>query len=160
MTYSTASVLTPPAVTFSNSKAFTITAHIARVILGLIFLVFGLNSFFHFIPMPPPTGAAGEFFNGLFKAQYILPLIAAIQVIGGVLLLTGTFVPFALLLLSPIALNIFFFHITLAPEGLGLAALVVIPIVLLAVYYWSVYKPIFKTQNAWKNKSGYKSIKK
>lgn len=150
MAHSTAGVLHHPQQKQTTTKAFTLTAHIARVLLGLIFLVFGLNGFLHFIPMPPPTGVAGEFFNGLYKSQYLLPLIAAVQVIGGALLLAGTLVPFALLLLAPMVLNIFFFHLTLAPQGLGLAALVTILLVVLAVYYWSVYKTIFETHNAWK----------
>ncbi len=107
--------LTQPSITYSKSKSFTIAAHIARVLLGLIFLVFGLNGFLHFIPMPPPTGAAADFSIGLFKGQYFFPLMAFIQVVSGALLLSGTLVPLALLLLAPIVVNIFFFHLALAP---------------------------------------------
>jgi len=153
MTHSTAGVLIQPSGTSSKSKAFTITAHIARVILGLIFLVFGLNGFLHFIPMPPPTGTAAEFIYGLVKAGYFLPFMASIQVICGILLLSGTLIPFALLLLFPIALNIFFFHMILAPAGLGMAVLIIAAHIVLAVYYWPVYKLIFQTENAWKSKS-------
>ncbi len=98
-----------PTITISKSKAFTITAHIARVLLGLIFLVFGLNGFLHFIPMPPPTGAAADFFTGLFKAHYFFPLMALTQVVCGILLLSGTLVPLALLMLFPIAIISSFF---------------------------------------------------
>ena len=153
MTHPTAGVLIQPAGTSSKNKAFTITAHAARVILGLIFLVFGLNGFFQFIPMPPPTGAAAEFIGGLIKAPYLLPFMALIQVISGVLLLSGRLVPFALLLLFPITLNILFFHLALAPEGLGMAVFIMAAHILLAIYYWPVYKPIFQTGNAWKTKS-------
>ena len=153
MSQSTAGVLTQPSITYSKSKAFTIAAHIARVLLGLIFLVFGLNGFLHFIPMPSPTGAAADFSMGLFKGQYFFPLMAFIQVVSGVLLLSGTLVPLALLLLSPIVVNIFFFHLALDPSGLGMAIFIVAAIILLAVYYWPVYKPVFKTGNAWKGKS-------
>ena len=152
MTHSSAGVLTHPTVTSSKSKTFTITAHIARVILGLIFLVFGLNGFFHFIQMPPPTGTAGEFMYGLVKAGYLLPLMALIQVISGILLLSGTLVPLALLLLFPIVLNIFLFHLALAPGGLGLAVIIMGALIVLVIYYWPVFKPIFKTENAWKSK--------
>ena len=152
MSHSTSVVLTHPTKTYSRSKAFTIASHIARVILGLIFLVFGLNGFLHFITMPPPTGAAAEFVYGLVKAKYFLPLMASIQVICGVLFLSGTFIPFALLLVFPITLNILFFHLAIAPAGLGMAVLVMAANILLAVYYWPVYKPIFKIGNARKSK--------
>ena len=152
MSQSTAGVLTQPSITFSKSKAFTIAAHIARAILGLIFLVFGLNGFLNFIPMPPPTGAAADFSMGLFKGQYFFPLMAFIQIVSGLLLLMGTLVPLALLLLSPIVLNIFFFHLVLAPSGIGMAIFILTAIILLAVYYWPVYRPIFKTGNAWTSK--------
>lgn len=152
MTHSSAGVLTHPTGTPFKSKTFTITAHIARIILGLIFLVFGLNGFFHFIPMPPPAGTAGEFLYGLVKAGYLLPFMALIQVISGILFLSGTLVPFALLLLFPIALNIFFFHLALEPEGLGMAVIIITSLIVLAIYYWPVFKPIFKTENAWKSK--------
>ena len=149
MTHSTAGILVQPAATTSKGKAFTIAAHIARVILGAIFLVFGLNGFFHFITMPPPAGTAGEFVYGLVKAAYFLPFMAAVQVLCGALLLSGTLIPLALLLLFPITLNIFLFHLALAPEGLGMAVLIMAAHVLLAVYYWPVFKTIFQTQNAW-----------
>jgi putative oxidoreductase len=152
MTQSTSAVLTHSTGTFLKSKAFAITAHIARVILGLIFLVFGLNGLLHFIPMQAPTGTAAEFIYGLVKAGYFLPLMATIQVICGVLLLSGSVVPFALLLLFPIALNIFFFHLVLAPANLGMAVFIIAAILLLAVYYWPAYKSLFKIENAWKRK--------
>ena len=150
MAQTTAGIRPESTITISKSKAFTITAHIVRVILGFIFLVFGLNGFLHFIPMPPLTGAAADFFGGLFKAQYFFPLMAFMQVVCGVLLLSGTLVPLALLMLFPIALNIFFFHLVLAPGNLPMAIFIIAAIILLAVYYWQVYKPIFRVVNAWK----------
>lgn len=153
MAHTTAGVLTQSTGSYSKSKAFTIAAHIARVILGLIFLVFGLNGFLHFIPMPPPTGTAADFTYGLFKAGYFFPFMASIQVISGALLLSGSLVPFALLLLAPIVINIFFFHLMLAPANLGMAVFIIAALIVLAVYYWPVYKAIFKSENAWKSKS-------
>ena len=152
MIQSTAGVPIEPTAIISKSKAFTIAAHVTRVLLGLIFLVFGLNGFLHFIPMPPLTGKAGEFLFGLIKAPYIFPLISSMQIISGVLLLSGSLVPIALLLLFPIALNIFLFHLTLSPSGLGMAGFIIAAIILLVIYYWPVYKSIFKTENAWKIK--------
>ena len=74
--------------------------HIGRSLLGLIFLVFGLNGFFHFIPMPPPSGVAGQFLGSMFATKYLL-FVFVIQLIGGVLLLINRYVPLALTILAP-----------------------------------------------------------
>jgi uncharacterized membrane protein YphA (DoxX/SURF4 family) len=116
---------------------------IARILLGLIFTVFGLNGFLHFLPMPPMSGPPADFFGALFHTGYMIRLIFADQVLGGVLLLIGLAVPFALLLLAPIVLNIFLFHLFLAPSGLPLASIVVILEVFLAWTYWELYAPLF-----------------
>jgi putative oxidoreductase len=93
---------------------------IARILLGLLFLVMGLNGFLHFIPMPPPTGLAGQYFTVLFVSHYMV-LVFLLQVIGGALLLANRFVPLALILLGPILVNILLFHSLMAPAGLPLA---------------------------------------
>src|SRR6202023_4322525 len=98
---------------------------IARFLLGLIFLVFGLNGFLHFIPMPPPTGVAGTFFGAIFASHYWV-VIFGVQILGGLLLLANRFVPLALVLLGPVIVNIFFFHALMAPAGLPLALVVVL----------------------------------
>lgn len=136
--------------TFSKSKTFLVATQIARVVLGLIFLIFGLNGFLNFIPMPPPTGIAGQFAFGLSKAPYFFPFLALIQVVVGFLLLSGLLVPFAIVLLFPISLNIFFFHLMLEPAGLGMALFIMVAHVLLIIKYWHVYRPIFNIPNAWK----------
>jgi putative oxidoreductase len=105
---------------------------IARVLLGLIFLVFGLNGFLHFIPMPPPTGLAGQFFGVLFGSYYWV-VIFGIQTLGGLLLLVNRFVPLALVLLGPVTVNIFLFHALMAPAGLPLAIVVVLLWAILAI---------------------------
>jgi putative oxidoreductase len=102
---------------------------IARILLGLLFLVFGLNGFLHFIPMPPPAGLAGQYFGVLFISHYLV-LVFLLQVIGGALLLAGRFVPLALLLLGPVLVNILMFHTLMAPEGL--------PMALFATLLWAI----------------------
>jgi uncharacterized membrane protein YphA (DoxX/SURF4 family) len=102
---------------------------IARILLGLLFLVFGLNGFLHFIPMPPPTGLAGQYMGALFVSHYLV-VVFLLQVVGGVLLLANRFVPLGLLLLGPVLVNIVLFHSFLAPEGL--------PIALFATLLWLV----------------------
>jgi putative oxidoreductase len=99
--------------------------HISRFLLGLIFLVFGLNGFLHFIPTPPPSGVAGQFLGSMFVTKYLL-FVFAIQLIGGVLLLINRYVPLALTILGPIIVNILLFHSLMNPAGLGLALFVTI----------------------------------
>jgi putative oxidoreductase len=102
----------------------TITV-ISRYLLGLIFTVFGLNGFLHFIPMPPPSGVAGQYMGALFASHYLVPVFA-VQLIGGALLLTNRYVPVALTLLGPVIVNILLFHALMAPEGLPLAIVVAV----------------------------------
>src|ERR1700704_1211144 len=109
-----------------------IASLIARLLLGLIFLIFGLNGFLNFIHMPPPTGVAAQFFGAIFASHYYI-VIFAVQVLGGLLLLVNRFVPLALVILGPVIVNIFFFHTLMAPAGIPLAILVVILWSILAV---------------------------
>jgi putative oxidoreductase len=99
-----------------------IAVSIARILLGLVFLVFGLNGFLHFIPMPPPAGLAGQYMGALFVSHYLV-VVFLLQVVGGALLLVNRFVPLALILLGPVIVNIVLFHSFLTPEGLPLALL-------------------------------------
>src|SRR5260370_37253911 len=96
---------------------------IARSLLGLVFFVFGLNGFLHFIPNPPPPAAVGAFFGALFATGYMLKLIFGTQVIGGALLLLGVAVPFAMTILAPVIVNIIGFHTYSSPATtpMGLA---------------------------------------
>jgi len=99
---------------------------IARILLGLIFVFFGSNAFLHFLPMPPlPQGVAGEYLHAFFASGYV-NVIGGFQVIGGLLLLIGRFVPFGLTILGAIIVNIWAFHLLMAPEGLPPAVVVTI----------------------------------
>ena len=94
---------------------------VVRTLLGGAFLVFGLNGFLGFIPMPAPEGAAAEFMGGLAAASYFFPLLKATEVLVGAALLFGRFVPLALTVLAPITINIVAFHAFVEPGGLGMA---------------------------------------
>jgi hypothetical protein len=98
---------------------------IARFLLGNVFLAFGLNGFLHFIPMPPPAGVAGQFFGAIFTSGFWV-LIFLLQIIPAVLLLINRYVPLALMVLAPVIVNIFCFHVFMAPGGLPLALIVII----------------------------------
>jgi uncharacterized membrane protein YphA (DoxX/SURF4 family) len=99
---------------------------IARLLLGLIFVVLGLNGFLNFLSMGPmPTGLAGQFIGALFLSHYFW-VVAALQVAGGVLLLVNRFVPLALVLLGPVIVNILLYHLFLNLAGIPLALVVTV----------------------------------
>lgn len=116
---------------------------IAQYLAGLIFLVFGLNGFLHFIPLPPPSGVAGQFMGALYVSHY-LTLIFGLQVVGGTLLLANRFVPLALAILAPVIVNILSFHALMAPSGLPLAVVVTLLWALIFVDVRSAFTGLFQ----------------
>jgi len=99
---------------------------IARLLLGLVFIVFGLNGFLNFLSMGPmPAGLAGQFIGALFQSHYYY-VVAALQILCGMLLLANRFVPLALTLLGPIIVNILLYHAFLNLAGIPLAVAVTI----------------------------------
>lgn len=96
---------------------------VVRILLGLVFLVFGSNAFLHFIPMPPMTGHAGDFI-GSMNATGNVQVIGLLEVVGGLLLLVGRFVPLGLTLLGPIVVNIVLYHFCMDRSGLAIAAVI------------------------------------
>ena len=102
-----------------------ITIVIARFLLGLIFLVFGLNGFLHFIPASLPSGTAGQFVGALFVSNYLV-VIFLLQIAAAILLLTNRYIPLALTLLAPVVVNILLFHVLMALSGLPLALVVTV----------------------------------
>ena len=111
---------------------------IARVLLGIVFVVFGSNAFLHFIPTPPLQGQAGAFIGALIASGYVY-VVAMLQIVGGLLLLIGRFVPLGLALLGPVIVNIMLYHICLDPSGLPIAIFVS----LLALFLLWVYRDRF-----------------
>src|SRR2546430_4063970 len=106
---------------------------IARLLLGLIFVVLGLNGFLNFLSMGPmPSGLAGQFIGALVASHYFW-VVAALQVAGGALLLVNRFVPLGLVLLGPVIVNIILYHTLLNPSGVAPA--VVATILWLIVFY-------------------------
>ena len=99
---------------------------IARLLLGLIFLVFGLNGFLNVLNMGPlPTGLAGQFISALLLSHYFW-VVAALEIAGGALLLVNRFVPLALVLLGPVVVNILLYHAFLNHSGAVMAILVAV----------------------------------
>ena len=115
---------------------------IARILLGIIFLVFGLNGFLHFLPQPEMPQAAIAFFGGLAASGFMLPTLFATQVVGAALMLLGM-VPLALVILAPVVVHIVEFHVFLAPAGLPLAVVVAALAMFLAWTHRAAYRPLF-----------------
>ena len=104
-------------------KAFVV---VTRLLLGLPFLVMGLNHFFGFMELPlegwgETTGEAGSFLEALERSRYLLPVLFATEIVCGALLVLGVFVPLALVMLAPILVNVAGFHLELHPDGLPLS---------------------------------------
>jgi len=102
---------------------------ISRILLGLIFVTFGLNGFLHFIPSPQYQGVAGQFIGAIFTS-HLYVVIFLTQIVGGLLLLANRYVPLGLLLLGPVLVNILGFHIFMSPTT--------IPMALVATVLWFV----------------------
>ncbi len=117
---------------------------IARVLLGLIFLFFGSNVFLHFLPMPPlPQGLAGLYLKAFLDSGYVY-IIGGMQLIAGLLLLIGRFVPLGLTVLAAVIFNIWAFHILMAPEGFPPALVVTVLELFLLWQYRSAFAPLLK----------------
>jgi len=139
------------AVTLSAPRSITrYTTPIARILLGLVFFVFGLDGFFHFIPQPtePPSEPALSFAMGLLKSGYMFPLIKGTEVAVGALLLSNRFVALALVVIAPVIVNIFAFHAFLAPSGIVIAGALVVLAAYLAWAHRSAYRPLFASRAA------------
>ncbi|HEY1986791.1 MAG TPA: hypothetical protein VGG85_15350 [Terracidiphilus sp.] len=123
-----------------------VVALIARILLGLIFLVFGLNIFLQFIPAPPPpANSFGQFQSALFVTHYI-HVVGFFQVLTAILLLINRFVPLALTLLGPVIFNIILTHVLMAPNGLPIAALVTVLWFLVFWTHRSAFSGIFQAR--------------
>lgn len=116
----------------------------ARSLLGLVFLVIGLNGFLHFMPNPPMPQRAGEFMGALAAAGYMFPLIKGTEVIAATLLLSGRLVPLALVLLAPVIVNVALFHLFLAPSGFAMVAAIVGLELYLAWTYRDSFAPLLR----------------
>jgi len=125
-----------------------ITSIIARYLLGLIFTVFGLNGFLNFIHQPLPTNPLTLQFLVSVSESHFAAFFFAIQVLGGLLLLSGYFVPLALTVLAAELYNILAFHLTLAPASIAPALVACVLWVLVFLQYRENFKGIFRAKPA------------
>jgi uncharacterized membrane protein YphA (DoxX/SURF4 family) len=116
---------------------------IARILLGLVFTVFGSNAFLHFIPMQPMSGPAGDFITAMYSTGYLY-VVGFCQVAGGLILLIGRYVPLGLTLLGPVIVNILCFHIFMNREGFPIALVVAALALFLLWRYWTNFAGLVK----------------
>ena len=123
---------------------------IARILFGLLFFVFGLDGFVHFMPQPktPIPAGAMYFFMAMMKTGYLFQLVKGTEVVVGFLLLINCFVPLALVVIAPVIVNIVAFNVLLAPSGMGYAmsAIIVALELYLALRYRDVYSPMLRAR--------------
>ena len=125
-----------------------IVAVIARYLLGLMFTVLGLNGFLNFVHQPPPTNPLAIQFFAAISASHFATFFFAVQVLGGLLLLFGFFVPLALTLLAAELYNILAFHLTMAPGSIAPALVACVLWILVFLQYRESFKGIFSTKPA------------
>ena len=121
---------------------------VARYLLGLMFTVFGLNGFLNFIHQPPPTNPLALEFLGATVASHFAAFFFAGQVVGGLLLLFGRFVPLALTLLAAELYNILAFHLTMSPSTIAPALVASILWILVFLQYRESFRGIFNARPA------------
>ena len=119
-----------------------IASMIARYLLGLMFTVFGLNGFLNFIHQPPPPNPLAIQFLIAVSSSHFAAFFFAVQLVGGLLLVSGYFVPLALTLLGAEIYNILAFHLTLAPASIAPALLAAVLWVLVFLQYRSSFKDV------------------
>ena len=121
----------------------SISILLSRLLMGIIYLVFGLNGFLHFIPLPPMNGKDGALISALINSGYLFSVVKALEVLLGIFLLSGRYIPLTLVVLFPITFNIFLFHLFLNPPGMPIAILLLSTHFYLAIvhrrYYFSLF---------------------
>lgn len=118
---------------------------ILRIILGLGLLLFGLSKLIHFDFMPTHifTGDEALFIDMFSKSGYLLKVLGVIEIFIGLMLIIGKWVPFVLILLAPISVNILLYHLFTGKPGF-IPALIVIALNIVLIYkHWKVYRPLF-----------------
>ncbi|MEO6720872.1 MAG: hypothetical protein ABIN67_10905 [Ferruginibacter sp.] len=117
---------------------------ISRILLGFIYLVFGLDYYFHFIPYQPNhTGRVAAFKTALMDVGYFYPMIKSIQIVGGISLLVNRYAPFFAVVLFPISLNVLLYHTILVPSGWLMGVFLIVPNLLLGYAYRKYYSGMF-----------------
>jgi putative oxidoreductase len=122
------------------------STRVAQFLLGIAFVVFGLNGFLHFIPIPPPDSENGKNFLGLLAKTNYLSVVKALELIGGLFVLSGRLAPLGLVILTPILVNIIIFDAFMDPLGLPVVLILSGLAMFLMVQYKSFFAPFLKVR--------------
>lgn len=119
---------------------------IVRTLMGLLFLFGSVVYFLNLFPVPELTGNMKTFNEGLAASGYFMTLLKATELVCGLMLITGRFVPLALVVLSPIIINILMVHIFLDRTGLPVAVFLVLANLFLAYCYRDAFRPLLTSK--------------
>jgi putative oxidoreductase len=119
---------------------------VARILLGLMFIVFGLNVFVHIFPMPPYPGDGGALIGLMFRYGWF-SLYGFIEMVGGAFVLFGRYVALGLILLGAMIVNILLFHLTLSPSTIGPGLFAAILEIILLYEYRASFKEILSARS-------------
>lgn len=123
-----------------------IAATVARVLMGLLFLFASVTYLFKLFTPPPLTGAMKTFNDGMEAAVYLVPTVKVLELVCGLAFVLGRFVPLATVVIAPIIVNIVLVHAFLAPEGLPVAAFLVIANSLVAYHHRDAYRALLRAR--------------
>jgi uncharacterized membrane protein YphA (DoxX/SURF4 family) len=119
-----------------------IAAIIVRTLMGLLFVFSSVVVLFNLVPQPEQKGDVKVFMDGVMATHYLLTFIKITELVCGILFLIGQFVPLATVMIFPVVLNIFLFHLFVEPKGLILGILLLAANLFLAWYYRKNYAPM------------------
>ncbi len=119
---------------------------IVRVLMGLLFLFASISVLFNLVPQPELTGKTKTFMDGVNASGYLLQLIKITELICGIAFVTGYFVPLATVVIAPIIVNIFLFHVFVDTSGLPVGIFLVLANAFLAYANWEKYKPLMEAK--------------
>jgi putative oxidoreductase len=119
---------------------------IVRTLMGLLFLFASIVVLFNLVPKPELTGAVKTFNDGMDAAPYFLPVLKVTELLSGIAFVTGRFVPLATVVIAPVIVHIFLFHLFLDTTGLPVAIFLVLANIFVAYYYRSSYKGLLEAK--------------
>jgi uncharacterized membrane protein YphA (DoxX/SURF4 family) len=119
---------------------------IIRVLMGLLFLFASIVVLFKLVPQPEQTGDVKIFMDGVNASGYLMPLIKVTELLCGIAFVAGRFVPLATVVIAPIIVNIFFFHVFVDTSGLPVAVFLVLANIFLAFVYWDKFKLLLEAK--------------
>lgn len=117
---------------------------ISRWLLGIMLIVFGLNTFLQFMPALEGSAGANAFFAAMSATGYFLPVLGITKLVVGLMLVTKKAVPLALVIFAPVSVHIVLFHLFLDPATILMALVVAILNLYLGIKHMNAYRPMFK----------------